>query len=135
MTENEPYAAVKTAVRSNYNGQRDAVVAADADALGAALQDVQEALGHADPRTTRRYDRSPHNLDRSPTTYSPPASSRTLAPIDRSPPLKASAPFRSPRTSERFEHGRLTDVLVPLVERGTRSLQMRVRTACPAAHT
>lgn len=34
--------------------------------LGAALQDVQDALGHADPRTTRRYDRSRHNLDRSP---------------------------------------------------------------------
>jgi integrase/recombinase XerD len=30
------------------------------------LQDVQDALGHADPRTTRRYDRSRHNLDRSP---------------------------------------------------------------------
>jgi integrase/recombinase XerD len=28
---------------------------------------VQDALGHADPRTTRRYDRSRHNLDRSPT--------------------------------------------------------------------
>jgi integrase len=34
--------------------------------LGAALQDVQDALGHADPRTTRRYDGSRHNLDRSP---------------------------------------------------------------------
>ena len=34
--------------------------------LGAALQDVQDALGHANPRTTRRYDRSWHNLDRSP---------------------------------------------------------------------
>ena len=34
--------------------------------LGAALQDAQDALGHADPRTTRRYDRSRHNLDRSP---------------------------------------------------------------------
>jgi integrase len=34
--------------------------------LGAALQDVQDALGHADPRTTRRYDRSRDNLDRSP---------------------------------------------------------------------
>ena len=36
--------------------------------LGAALPGVQDALGHADPRTTRRYDRSRHNLDRSPTT-------------------------------------------------------------------
>ncbi|WP_373368046.1 tyrosine-type recombinase/integrase [Kineococcus rubinsiae] len=34
--------------------------------LGAPLQDVQDAMGHADPRTTRRYDRSRHNLDRSP---------------------------------------------------------------------
>ena len=34
--------------------------------LGAVLQDFQDALGHADPRTTRRYDRSRHNFDRSP---------------------------------------------------------------------
>ena len=34
--------------------------------LGAAPQDVPDALGHADPRTTRRYHRSHHNLDRSP---------------------------------------------------------------------
>lgn len=31
---------------------------------GVPLQDVQDAMGHADPRTTRRYDRSRHNLDR-----------------------------------------------------------------------
>jgi len=31
------------------------------------LQDVQDAMGHADPRTTRRYDLSRHNLDRHPT--------------------------------------------------------------------
>jgi integrase/recombinase XerD len=41
--------------------------ATEALSLGAPLQDVQDALGHADPRTTRRYDRSRHNLDRSPT--------------------------------------------------------------------
>ena len=35
--------------------------------LGAALQDVQDALGHADPRTTRRYDRSRNRLDKDPT--------------------------------------------------------------------
>jgi integrase/recombinase XerD len=35
-------------------------------ALGVALQDVQDGAGHADPRTTRRYDRSRHNLDRHP---------------------------------------------------------------------
>jgi site-specific recombinase XerD len=34
---------------------------------GIPLQDVQDAMGHADPRTTRRYDRSRHNLDRHPT--------------------------------------------------------------------
>ena len=34
---------------------------------GVPLQDVQDAMGHADPRTTRRYDRSRHNLDRHPT--------------------------------------------------------------------
>lgn len=33
---------------------------------GASLHDVQDLLGHADPRTTRRYDRARHNLDRSP---------------------------------------------------------------------
>lgn len=31
---------------------------------GAELRDVQDAMGHADPRTTRRYDRGRHNLDR-----------------------------------------------------------------------
>ncbi len=31
---------------------------------GVALRDVQDAMGHADPRTTRRYDRTRHNLDR-----------------------------------------------------------------------
>jgi integrase/recombinase XerD len=41
--------------------------ATEALSLGAPLQDVQDALGHADPRTTRRYDRSRHNLDRNPT--------------------------------------------------------------------
>ncbi len=33
---------------------------------GAPLRDVQDMLGHADPRTTRRYDRSRGHLDRSP---------------------------------------------------------------------
>ena len=31
---------------------------------GVPLRDVQDAMGHADPRTTRRYDRSRHGLDR-----------------------------------------------------------------------
>jgi integrase/recombinase XerD len=34
---------------------------------GASLRDVQDAMGHADPRTTRGYDRGRHNLDRHPT--------------------------------------------------------------------
>jgi site-specific recombinase XerD len=33
---------------------------------GATLRDVQDFLGHADPRTTRRYDRNRGSLDRSP---------------------------------------------------------------------
>ncbi len=35
----------------------------DADA---SLRDLQDAMGHASPRTTRRYDRSRSNLDRAP---------------------------------------------------------------------
>jgi len=34
---------------------------------GAALQDVQDAAGHRDPRTTRRYDRARGLMDRHPT--------------------------------------------------------------------
>jgi integrase/recombinase XerD len=33
---------------------------------GASLRDVQDLLGHQDSRTTRRYDRARHSLDRSP---------------------------------------------------------------------
>jgi site-specific recombinase XerD len=33
---------------------------------GARLEDIQDALNHADPRTTRRYDRGGQRLDRSP---------------------------------------------------------------------
>jgi integrase len=33
---------------------------------GATLRDVQNYTGHREPRTTRRYDRSRGNLDRSP---------------------------------------------------------------------
>jgi integrase/recombinase XerD len=32
--------------------------------VGVSLRDVQDAAGHADPRTTRRYDRARHSLDR-----------------------------------------------------------------------
>lgn len=34
---------------------------------GVTLRDVQDAAGHADPRTTRRYDRGRHHLDRAAT--------------------------------------------------------------------
>ncbi|MEV7626445.1 tyrosine-type recombinase/integrase [Actinoplanes sp. NPDC089786] len=37
-----------------------------ARSYGVPLEDVQDAMGHADPRTTRRYDRDRHNLDRDP---------------------------------------------------------------------
>jgi integrase/recombinase XerD len=45
---------------------RHGFVTAALDA-GVSLRDVQDAAGHADPRTTRRYDRSRHNLDRAAT--------------------------------------------------------------------
>jgi site-specific recombinase XerD len=45
---------------------RHAFVTSALDA-GASLRDVQDAAGHADPRTTRRYDRGRHSLDRHPT--------------------------------------------------------------------
>ena len=33
---------------------------------GGSLRDLQDAMGYADPRTTRRYDRARYSLDRSP---------------------------------------------------------------------
>jgi hypothetical protein len=36
------------------------------DPPGPVFRDGQDAAGHADPRTTRRYERARHNLDRHP---------------------------------------------------------------------
>lgn len=40
--------------------------ATNAREAGVPLEDVQDAMGHADPRTTRRYDTDRHSLDRDP---------------------------------------------------------------------
>ena len=42
---------------------RHSFITAALDA-GVPLRDVQEAASHADPRTTMRYDRARHSLDR-----------------------------------------------------------------------
>ncbi|MBM0203528.1 tyrosine-type recombinase/integrase [Micromonospora sp. STR1s_5] len=42
-------------------------MATEALSDGVPLEDVQDALGHADPRTTRRYDRRAQDPDRHPT--------------------------------------------------------------------
>lgn len=59
-------AAPDVAGKVNPHSFRHAFVTAALDA-GEELRDVQDAAGHADPRTTRRYDRARHNLDRAPT--------------------------------------------------------------------
>lgn len=51
-----------------------------ARAEGVPLEDVQDAMGHADPRTTRRYDRDRHNLDRDPAYTLSAARARRAAP-------------------------------------------------------
>ena len=40
--------------------------ATEADRLRVPLQDIQDGLGHADPRTTRRYIAKRNQNDRSP---------------------------------------------------------------------
>ena len=47
------------------HAMRHAFAALNLDA-GASLRDLQDAMGHASPRTTRRYDRSRSHLDRLP---------------------------------------------------------------------
>jgi site-specific recombinase XerD len=58
-------AGLPEAARLSPHSLRHTVATAALDA-GAPLRDVQDLLGHADPRTTRRYDRSRGSLDRSP---------------------------------------------------------------------
>lgn len=58
-------AGLPEAAKLSPHSLRHTVATAALDA-GAELRDVQDMLGHADPRTTRRYDRSRGSLDRSP---------------------------------------------------------------------
>ncbi|MEO3747314.1 site-specific integrase [Plantactinospora sp. B5E13] len=58
-------AGVPSADRLSPHSLRHAF-ATSARAEGVPLEDVQDAMGHADPRTTRRYDRDRYNLDRDP---------------------------------------------------------------------
>jgi integrase/recombinase XerD len=55
--------------------------ATTARAEGVPLEDVQDAMGHADPRTTRRYDRDRHNLDRDPAYTIASARARRADPV------------------------------------------------------
>jgi site-specific recombinase XerD len=56
-------AGVDVADQLSPHSFRHAFVTAALDA-GVSLRDVQDAAGHADPRTTPRYDRARHSLDR-----------------------------------------------------------------------
>ncbi len=58
-------AGIAAAARLSPHSLRHAFATAARDE-GVPLEDVQDAMGHADPRTTRRYDRDRHNLDRDP---------------------------------------------------------------------
>ena len=58
-------AGIPAAARLSPHSLRHAFATAARDE-GVPLEDVQDAMGHADPRTTRRYDRDRHNLDRDP---------------------------------------------------------------------
>ncbi|MGI5186492.1 tyrosine-type recombinase/integrase [Dactylosporangium sp. CA-152071] len=56
-------AGIKTKMSPHVLRHAYATLSRDA---GARLEDIQDGLGHADPRTTRRYDRAGLRLDRSP---------------------------------------------------------------------
>ena len=58
-------AGITDADRVTPHSLRHTAITAALDA-GAASRDVQDFADHADPRMTARYDRSRHNLDRSP---------------------------------------------------------------------
>ncbi|QSB17296.1 tyrosine-type recombinase/integrase [Natronosporangium hydrolyticum] len=58
-------AALPSARRLSPHSLRHAF-ATNARELGVPLEDVQDAMGHADTRTTRRYDRARHALHRDP---------------------------------------------------------------------
>ena len=58
-------AGIAEAARLSPHSLRHAFATAARDE-GVPLEDVQDAMGHADPRTTRRYDRDRYNLDRDP---------------------------------------------------------------------
>lgn len=63
--------------------------ATTARAEGVPLEDVQDAMGHADPRTTRRYDRDRHNLDRDPSYAIWAARARRSSPSEPASPEDA----------------------------------------------
>jgi integrase/recombinase XerD len=65
VTSSGRAAGLASAGRVNPHSFRHAFVTLARDA-GVPLEDVQDAVGHADPRTTRRYDRARFNLDRYP---------------------------------------------------------------------
>ena len=61
-----PTAGIPAADRLSSHSLRHSAITAALNA-GIPFRDVQDFAGHADPRTTHRYDRSRHNLDRHPT--------------------------------------------------------------------
>lgn len=59
-------AGIETAEKLSPHSLRHTSITAGLDA-GVSLRDMQVFAGHADPRTTTRYDRNRNNLDRNPT--------------------------------------------------------------------